>query len=460
MISAFLAKVGAAILAPLVFLTTVFAPTPAPEPVGVALPSATAVFETSLAAPITAAATSMTLSSNSVRGGGTLSGYQCFTIDEGSAQAEYVCGTVSGTTVSSLERGLSPLNGTTTVASLSFSHRRGASVKITAFPVLQRLVLQSTGTGTYESALRYATSVSTTTLSTDGQNLASVAYANYLSFGGVAAASETTAGFGELATGIEAASSTQTGSAGRLVLPASIATSTAPASGNVIPVTRIDGRLDGSFCCSGGTTTFSGGLVGAGNAPSTSVFSSVGTTTYTKPANLRWLSVRVVGAGSGGSGADTDDTFGVGTAGASGGYAEKTYLASQLPATTSVVVGAGGGAGSTSATPSSGNSGNPSKFYLILASGGVGGSLLTSTGGTASGGDVNIDGRGWATQPANPAPVTIGGSTPLGNGGMSSPSAGSQSCTGYGGGGHGAQESGSVSAGAGCNGVVIITEYF
>jgi hypothetical protein len=37
----------------------------------------------------------MTLAANSARGGSTLSGYQCFMIDEGRTDAEYVCGTIT-----------------------------------------------------------------------------------------------------------------------------------------------------------------------------------------------------------------------------------------------------------------------------------------------------------------------------------------------------------------------------
>src|SRR3990167_9557133 len=98
---------------------------PQSEPqLGASLPSATALFETSLAAPITTSATSMTLTANSVRGGGALSGYNCFTIDEGSSQAEFVCGTVSSTAVTAMTRGVSPLDGSTADTDLQFAHRR------------------------------------------------------------------------------------------------------------------------------------------------------------------------------------------------------------------------------------------------------------------------------------------------------------------------------------------------
>src|SRR5262245_19999537 len=91
------------------------APDPTSEPgLSAAIPASTAVFETSLAAPISSSASSLTLAENAVRGGGAVSGYACFTIDEGSSQAEFVCGTVAATAVTDLMRGVSPLTGTTT----------------------------------------------------------------------------------------------------------------------------------------------------------------------------------------------------------------------------------------------------------------------------------------------------------------------------------------------------------
>lgn len=105
----------------------------------VSLPGGEALFETSLQDRITASDTTMTLVANSVRGGESISGYHCFTIDEGRSDQEFVCGTVSGTTVSGLERGLSLVSGTTTIASLQSAHRKGANVKIGDFPLIQRV---------------------------------------------------------------------------------------------------------------------------------------------------------------------------------------------------------------------------------------------------------------------------------------------------------------------------------
>ena len=105
--------------------------------VGVSLPQGAAVFETSLQSRISSTDTSMTLAANSVRGGGTLSGYNCFTIVERRTDMEYVCGTVCGTSVTSLERGVDPLTASTTNSTLQFAHRVGANVKITDFPLIQ-----------------------------------------------------------------------------------------------------------------------------------------------------------------------------------------------------------------------------------------------------------------------------------------------------------------------------------
>ena len=139
------------------FIGSLFGAAPATGPsLGAALPSGTAVFETSLQSRISSTDASMTLVSNSVRGGSALSGYNCFTVDEGRTDAEYVCGTVSGTSVTSLTRGIDPATGTSTNSALKFAHRIGSDIKITDFPLLQILRNQANGTDTYEHALTYA----------------------------------------------------------------------------------------------------------------------------------------------------------------------------------------------------------------------------------------------------------------------------------------------------------------
>lgn len=206
-----------------------------PEPnYGLAIPQAPALFETSLQSRISTSDTSMTLVSNSLRGGSSLSGYQCFTIDEGRSDAEFVCGTISGTTVSNLERGIDPMTGTSTTASLKHAHRVGANVKVTDFPVIQRLRHLVNGTDYLPNPIAYD-DVSTSTLANhvNRQVLSTLDYVDFIGSSGCSNATESVRGCGELATGAEAASSTSAGSTGaRLILPASIATDT-PAQSSV-----------------------------------------------------------------------------------------------------------------------------------------------------------------------------------------------------------------------------------
>lgn len=155
--SIILTKIISVLLTPFIAISGFFSHI-APQPLGVALPQGPAVFETSLLSAITSSATSLTLTANSVRGGSSLSGTNCFTIDEGKAEREDVCGTVSGTTVSSLTRGIDPLTATTTNATLQFAHRRGAQVKITDFPLIQIMRHQLNGSDTFANPLSYASS--------------------------------------------------------------------------------------------------------------------------------------------------------------------------------------------------------------------------------------------------------------------------------------------------------------
>src|SRR5436853_4631263 len=169
------------------------------QELGASLPQGAAVFETSLQSRISSTDTSMTLVANSVRGGSALSGYNCFTLDEGRTDSEYVCGTVSGTSVTSLTRGIDPLTGTTTNSTLKFAHRVGANVKITDFPLIEILRNQANGADTYPSPLRYATGIGP--LSVD--DLTDKGYVDGVAFSGAGVIDATSIAKGvvELATG-------------------------------------------------------------------------------------------------------------------------------------------------------------------------------------------------------------------------------------------------------------------
>jgi hypothetical protein len=213
---------------------------------GVSLPQGPAVFETSLQSRISSSDTSMTLVANSVRGGSTLSGYQCFTIDEGRSDMEFVCGTVSGTTVSSLERGIDPLTGTSTNSTVKFAHRVGSNVKVTDFPLIQRLRNLTYGIEQFPNLLSYDTDLLIVPGSPTS-TLATKYYVDNTAFSGAPDADEDDKGIGELATAAEAAAGTSLGTTlARLLLPASLANAT-PSASIIIPVTSGAGKLAQGF---------------------------------------------------------------------------------------------------------------------------------------------------------------------------------------------------------------------
>jgi len=131
--------------------------------------------------------------------------------------------------------------------------------------------------------------------------------------------------------------------------------------------------------------------ISAGGNYTMSVFTGSGT--YTKPAGLAALRVRVLGGGGGGGGNNPPGN--TPRPGAGGGLGEKSIQAGTVDATETVTVGGGGGGGSGR---SSGSSGGTSSFGShVSASGGGGGGSgpaigLHGTGGVGSGGDFNMGG--------------------------------------------------------------------
>lgn len=245
------------------------APQEDPAPIfGAAVPDAGGIFQTSLATGILPTDTNMTLVANALRGGAVLSGYQCFTIDVGLSIAEYACGTVSGTSVTNLQRGIDLLTATTTNVSLEFPHRRGASVTITDFPILQILKHQANGEDSYPNMLNYKYDMDYSGASTTA--VVSYGLLQRTSFAGVSNASESSKGIVELATQTESASSSPTGSSGApLVLQAKYATSSPYTAGLYIPITQNNGKLNVNFIATSSTDTYNFG----------GPFSTTGTTT-------------------------------------------------------------------------------------------------------------------------------------------------------------------------------------
>src|ERR1044072_5215656 len=100
------------------------------------IPKLSALFETSLSAALSAAGTTFTVVTGTDRDGNALSGLYGFVIDEGSADEEFVVGTISSTTVTITYRGCDAESPATEVSANKKAHRRGASVKITDYPLL------------------------------------------------------------------------------------------------------------------------------------------------------------------------------------------------------------------------------------------------------------------------------------------------------------------------------------
>jgi hypothetical protein len=209
-----------------------------------------------------------------------------------------------------------------------------------------------------------------------------------------------------------------------------------------------------------GTTTFTGVTTGFGTA-STTLFTSTGTSTFTKNPFAKYVVVEVVGGGGGGGGADTDNNT-TATGGGAGGYCREIYLASNLSATTTLFVGSGGANGTGASSPTAGLNASSSHFgtTLCIANGGAGGGTSPGSafGGTATGGDINISGNPGIAIPIN---TNYGGSSVLGTGGVVTSSTG-VAASGYGAGGTGGIDGSSFSesGGNGTNGAVIVTEYF
>lgn len=199
---------------------------------------------------------------------------------------------------------------------------------------------------------------------------------------------------------------------------------------------------------------------------------------YTAPANVKYIKVRQVGAGGSGGSASAGANVNVtAPGGASAGYAEKLFTAAELSSPINYVVG-------YKSTGGSDRHGARTVFASIITNGGQHGtnqanpgtqSFTMAVGGSATGGDVNVDGQNGGmhviaagTSSSSYANISgAGASTPLGIGGLPIGGANNSGVqgkagTGYGSGGSGgnAEDGNNASGGDGGNGVIIIDEYY
>ena len=207
----------------------------------------------------------------------------------------------------------------------------------------------------------------------------------------------------------------------------------------------------------------SGDTIAVGSGASTSGFDSglasvqtfTSSGTWTRPSGITKVIMEVQGGGGGGSHGTQN------ISGAGGGYCKKFLDVSSI-STSTITVGAAGAAIASGATGSGGSGGSSiwsDGTNTITGAGGGGGSQTTnvaSTGGTATGGDINIVGKS-----ITPAAMTLGGDSFMGLAGQymaGTSSAGDGDATGYGGGGS-AWSGYSLPTGAGSQGIVIVWEY-
>lgn len=225
----------------------------------------------------------------------------------------------------------------------------------------------------------------------------------------------------------------------------------------------------------------SAGGTGVGGPIAVQVFTTPGAATYTPTVGMGSCIVEILGGGGGGGGTDT--VTGQGNTGGSGGasgYSRRLFTSATIGASQGLVIGAGGAGGAIGNNP--GVTGGNSTFGAFLtANGGVGGAAGSvgnsprtgGAGGTATGGDINIDGQygyyGGANTGGSPEfyASNAGGSAMYGAGGFGTD--GGQvtgaNATGYGSGGAGGINYtsggpiGGAAGGDGSDGIVIITEY-
>lgn len=121
------------------------------------------------------------------------------------------------------------------------------------------------------------------------------------------------------------------------------------------------------------------------------VFDVVGSHTWTRPSGVTSVRVVVIGGGGAGGGTGPTSRGAGGKSGGAGGYSESVIDVSEI-SSSAITVGSGGAGRASTGLPGGLSSWSDGTNTLI-ANGGAGGSSRNSgAGGTASGGDINVDG--------------------------------------------------------------------
>jgi len=228
-------------------------------------------------------------------------------------------------------------------------------------------------------------------------------------FGGIGNAGETATGTVEIATGAEAAASTQSGTLGRLVLPATLATSTWNPSTNAnrVIVSGSGGTIDNNFIAT--STILASNTFGPGTDGDV-IVAALSTTTLTRDMYYNNLTVNgsIVTGGWRVFVKDTVSGTGnftaTGTPGEGGGLTSPPISAGLGGATTTgFFISYGGANGGTGGLASKGNGSIGSSTMdvhgsLSVGRSGTGGAGVNASGGTPGTGAVNgTTGRSFAT---------------------------------------------------------------
>lgn len=133
-------------------------------------------------------------------------------------------------------------------------------------------------------------------------------------------------------------------------------------------------------------------------------------TSWSRPLGVRMVKRKAGGGGGSGSSVIS----GVGMSGAAGGYAEGYFQTNN--ATETYAIGAGGAAVTQGGSAVAGNAGGATTGFGITCNGGQGGKVDTTiaTGGTASGGTINIQGGSVIAIGPTSSTNTLAGQSPLG----------------------------------------------
>ena len=177
------------------------------------LPKVSARLETILASAYAATATTYNIASGTDINGSALAGYYGLTIDGGTANEQFDVVTISGTTCTVVVRDCDPSNPLASRTRTVPAHGKGASVKITDYPLMGFIRSLLNGDYTFDNILAYTSAPTFTSAA----QIITKAYADALAIAGAPNGSTSAKGIFQEATAAQINSGTATGSTGAVL---------------------------------------------------------------------------------------------------------------------------------------------------------------------------------------------------------------------------------------------------